>query len=113
LLTIRVLNNQIIKINAPGDYSVIDGDEDYKYLRSMRIEQMEEENMKKLRAERDLKIAELEKLKETDPKDMWRDELAILTTHYKKYKKNRMHRISGTSKKKISVKKKARVKKKN
>jgi DNA topoisomerase-2 len=109
----RKKREQVIELLISRDYSVIDGDEDYKYLRSMRIEQMEEENMKKLRAERDLKIAELEKLKETDPKDMWRDELAILTTHYKKYKKNRMHRISGTSKKKISVKKKARVKKKN
>jgi hypothetical protein len=58
-----------------------------------------------------LKIAELEKLKATDPKDMWRDELTILTTNYKKYKKNRIQRMSGTTKKKV-VKKKVRVKKK-
>jgi DNA topoisomerase-2 len=108
----RKKREQVIELLTGRNYSVIDGDTDYKYLRSMRIEQMEEENMKKLRGERDLKIAELEKLKATDPKDMWRDELSVLTTHYKKYKKNRMHRISGTSKKKISIKKKVRVKKK-
>ena len=37
----------------------------------MRIEQVEEENIKKLRDERDSKMKELDILKKTTPEDMW------------------------------------------
>lgn len=104
---------QVIAMLETGQYDVIDEDEDFKYLRSMRIEQVEEENIKKLRDERDSKIKELELLKKTTPETMWNTELDTLVTQYKSYTKNRANRMKGV-KSKLKVKKKkgkAKIKK--
>jgi DNA topoisomerase-2 len=104
---------QVIAMLETRQYDVIDEDEDFKYLRSMRIEQVEEENIKKLRDERDSKIKELELLKKTTPETMWNTELDTLVTQYKSYTKNRANRMKGV-KSKLKVKKKkgkAKIKK--
>ena len=96
---------QVIAMLETRQYDVIDEDEDFKYLRSMRIEQVEEENIKKLRDERDSKIKELDLLKKTTPETMWNTELDTLVTQYKSYTKNRANRMKG-AKSKLKVKKK-------
>tara|TARA_Y100000591_G_C21328127_1_gene448834 strand:- start:306 stop:551 length:246 start_codon:yes stop_codon:yes gene_type:complete len=77
----------------------------------MRIEQVEEENIKKLRDERDSKIKELEILKNTTPEEMWDTELNSLVAQYTLYRQNRANRAKGVQKgKKIIKKKKAKAK---
>lgn len=97
---------QVIGMLKERSYDVIDEDEDYKYLRSMRIEQVEEENIKKLRDERDSKITELDILKKTTPEAMWESELNTLQIQYKLYRQNRVNRNKGTPKSKRVIKKK-------
>ena len=97
---------QVIGMLKERSYDVIDEDEDYKYLRSMRIEQVEEENIKKLRDERDSKIKELDILKKTTPEAMWESELNTLLIQYKLYRQNRINRNKGTPKSKRIIKKK-------
>ena len=110
--TWKWLKENIIQYLCVSD--VIDEDEDYKYLRSMRIEQVEEENIKKLRDERDSKIKELDILKKTTPEDMWDSELNTLLIQYKLYRQNRINRNKGLQKGKRIIKKKkikAKIKK--
>jgi DNA topoisomerase-2 len=102
---------QVIGMLKERSYDIIDEDEDYKYLRSMRIEQVEEENIKKLRDERDSKIKELGILKNTTPEEMWDTELNSLVAQYTLYRQNRANRANGVQKtKKIIKKKKAKAK---
>ena len=60
------------------NYDLLDDDKEFKYLRSMRMEQVEEENIEKLRNKRDEKKKELEALKNTAPEEMWDNELVNL-----------------------------------
>ena len=57
------------------NYDVIDEDENYKYLRGMRIEEVEEENMKKLED----RLLEIQKeyavLNSTTIEEMWSSEI--------------------------------------
>ena len=46
----------MIALLKSRNYDVMDGDEEYKYLRGMRIEQVEEENVAKLLKEKDEKM---------------------------------------------------------
>ena len=77
----------------------------------MRMEQVEEENIQKLRNERDIKRAELKTIREKTVEIIWTEELKLLSSAYKKYKSNRLARQQGTTKKKIKRKKVRVVKK--
>ena len=68
----------IIKLLSDRKYDIVNQDKDYKYLRTMRIEQVEEENIIKLRALRDKKKEELKILQSTSIKRMWNRELKKL-----------------------------------
>ena len=94
----------VIKLLESRNYDIIDEDIEFKYLRSMKIEDVEEENMKKLLEERNNKIVELEIIKQTTPDEMWLVELDKLKTEYKKYQESRLNRKTG-DKKKIKSKK--------
>ena len=61
----RKKKDVVIALLKSRNYSVIDGDEDYKYLRSMTIDSLEEENIAKLLKDRDIKLAEYKKLNKT------------------------------------------------
>ena len=41
--------HQVIELLKTRNYNVVDQDDEYKYLRQMRLEMVEEENMIKLR----------------------------------------------------------------
>ena len=80
------------------EYDVLDNDEEYKYLREMKIEQVEEENMNKLLKERDAKIKELNILNKTKPKTIWKRELTELLKEFEKYKTLRKLKMYGKNK---------------
>ena len=52
----RKKKNVVIELLKTRNYDVMDGDNEYKYLRQMKLEMVEEENIVKLRKECDEKI---------------------------------------------------------
>tara|TARA_Y100001970_G_C14256115_1_gene875521 strand:- start:4712 stop:8191 length:3480 start_codon:yes stop_codon:yes gene_type:complete len=101
----------VIELLKSRSYDVIDEDKEYKYLREMKLSMVEEENINKLRKERDDKMKELEKLKKTSEKKMWYNDLKQFEKAYEVYLVNREDRVFGKkSKKKV---KKCKKKKKN
>ena len=102
---------EVIEMLNEHEFDVIDGDEEFKYLRSMPIDSVIEENVEKLMKERDAKMTQLEVLIATTTKDMWLTELDELEKEYVKYLTQRSARQAGTEVKK-RVKKK-RMKKIN
>ena len=103
----------VIALLTSRDYAIIDEDPDYKYLRSMRIDQVEEENIVKLLAECDKKKQELEELRNQTPAAMWTTELKVLREQYLQYKLNRHERQKGSGKKRVKAKKANKIKVKN
>ena len=91
----------VIELLKSRKYDIIDGDDEYKYLRRMSIEQVEEENMQKLRNERDEKRNELSILRAKSIESIWGNELRLLMIQYKKYKVSRYNRQKGIGKKRI------------
>ena len=89
---------EVIALLKERNYDTIDDDEEYKYLRTMRIEQVEEENVEKLVKEKGNKLKALEILKKTSVKKMWKQELKELLDEFVKYQKARGIR-QGTRKK--------------
>ena len=94
----RKKKDDVIALLKARNYDVMDGDEEYKYLRGMRIEQVEEENVAKLLKEKDEKMKEFEILKNTKLKDMWKAELKELKIEFEKYQRARRTRQYGKKK---------------
>jgi DNA topoisomerase-2 len=90
----------VIALLKERNYDVMDEDEEYKYLRGMRIEQVEEENVEKLLKDKDEKMAEYEILKKTTLKEMWKKELKELKSEFEKYQRARRVRQYGKKGKK-------------
>lgn len=91
---------QVIALLKEGNYDVMDNDEEYKYLRGMRIEQVEEENVAKLLKDKDTKMTEYNILKKTTLKEMWKRELKELKGEFEKYQRARRVRQYGKKGKK-------------
>ena len=101
---------QVIELLKTRNYDIIDDDNEYKYLRQMKIESVEEENIVKLRKERDEKMKELEVLQKTSERKMWLTDLKEFEKLYEKYLTERHDRVFGkATKRKI---KKLKFKKK-
>ena len=99
---------EVISMLKEKGYDIIGDDEEYKYLRNMTIDSVEEENYEKLlklKAERE---SELEKIKITTIEDMWLGELSVLEKEYTRYKNDRVVRAKG-----LGAKIKKKIKKKN
>lgn len=94
----RKKKDAVIALLKARNYDVMDGDEEYKYLRGMRIEQVEEENVAKLLKEKDEKMKEFEILKNMKLKDMWKAELKELKIEFEKYQRARRTRQYGKKK---------------
>jgi DNA topoisomerase-2 len=107
----RKKKQQVIDMLKDREYDMLDGDEEFKYLRTMRMEQVEEENIEKLRKKRDDKKKELETLKNTSTETMWSSELDNLVEKYHGYRRNRMNRKEGVESKSTKTKKVKKVKK--
>lgn len=118
----RKKKEQVVQMLKDNDFDIIDDDNEYKYLRSMNIDSVIEENILKLRNERDSKMKELNTLKNTTVKTLWLNELKSLEEEYNKYIKDRKmreenidesnYKNSSNSKKNRKIKKKV-IKKKN
>jgi DNA topoisomerase-2 len=82
-------------------------DNDYKYLVKMPMDSVTNENVAKLRKERDDTQRELDVLVGTTLEEMWLKELELLETEYSKYKKVReeLQRADKSGEKKITIKK--------
>ena len=89
---------QVIDMLKERNYDMIDNDNEYKYLRNMRIEQVEEENVQKLLKERDDKLTEVNVLKQTSLTDIWKKELLELKKQFGKYQTARTLRLNGRNK---------------
>ena len=90
----------VIDLLKTRSYDVIDEDEEYKYLRQMKIESVEEENIVKLRKECDGKMKELEVLKKTSERKMWMKDLKEFEKAYEIYLVDREDRVFGKKTKK-------------
>ena len=90
-------------------YSVIDDDDDYKYLVKMPMDSVSQENVEKLMKEQGNKELELSTIKATTIQNMWKRELDELEKEYLEYRASREKAMDSTSskkKKKNSKKKK-------
>jgi DNA topoisomerase-2 len=72
---------------AKHSFDMVDGD--YKYLVKMPMDSVTNENVDKLKKERDDTMKELEALKQTTLEQMWMRELETLEIKYTQYKKIR------------------------
>ena len=105
----RKKKDVVIQLLKSRNYAVIDDDEDYKYLRTMTIDSLEEENITKLLKEKDIKLEEYKQLNKTSIEQLWLTDLGKFEVEYDKYCIARKDRLVGT-KKKIKTKKKKKVK---
>ena len=102
---------EVIEMLKEKEYDIIGDDEEYKYLRNMTIDSVEEENYDKLLKQKGEKEGELEKIKVTTIEQMWLSELKDLEKEYNKYQTDRIGRSKGVGAK-IKIKKKNIKKKK-
>ena len=72
----------VIEMLKEKGYDTINDDVEYKYLRNMTIDSVEEENYEKLLKLKGEKETELNKIKETTIEDMWLSELKTLEKEY-------------------------------
>ena len=100
----RKKKEQVNMLLTQRKYDKIDGDDDYKYLVSMPMSSVMEENITKLRKERDDKMKELEILKNTSIETMWNNELENLKKQYVIMLERRHMRQSGEGPKKKKIK---------
>ena len=100
--------HEVIEMLKSKNYDTIDDDEEYKYLRSMPIDSVEEENYEKLLNQKGLKEKELDIIKKKSVEEMWLEELELLEKEYIKYQNDRIVRSKGIGAK---IKKKQKKKK--
>jgi len=101
---------EVIELLKSKNYDIIDNDNEFKYLRAMPIDSVEEENVAKLLNEKGIKEAELGILKNKSIEQMWQEELVELTKQYNIYRNARIKRASGTVVKKIRKPRKKLIK---
>jgi len=95
----RKKREEVSELLKNKSYSVIDDDEDFKYLVKLPMDSVTEENVAKLLKEHGDKAAELEVVKSRTIQQMWSGELDTLSSEYAKYREERERSISGTGKK--------------
>ena len=96
-------------LNGRG-YTVIDQDDEFKYLVKMPMDSVTDENVARLNKEHGDKLSELNRIQGQSVENMWQTELAQLETEYIKYKEERMRALAGLPKKTVAVKKVAKLK---
>jgi DNA topoisomerase-2 len=107
--------DDVINMLKEKNYDMIDGDTEYKYLRNMTIDSVEEENYEKLLKLKGEKDVILDIIKNTTIEDTWLNELSVLEKEYARYKNSRVVRAKGIGAKikKKKIKKKAKKPKKD
>jgi DNA topoisomerase-2 len=93
----RKTTAMMVQILKDRKYDVQQGDDDgdlvagYKYLLKLPMDSVSEENVEKLRTEKEKKEQELAQLESKTTENLWQDDLAELEEEYKKF----MERSSG------------------
>lgn len=103
---------QVIDLLKSRNYDVIDEDSEYRYLRTMTIDSVEEENVVKLMKEKEKKEKELDIIKKKTVQHMWTQELTTLEKEYEKYQVIRKNKLFGDVEKVKAQKKKTKQKEK-
>jgi DNA topoisomerase-2 len=70
-------------------YSIVNQDDEYKYLVKLPMDSVTEENVERLNNEHADKVAELDYVKYTSTSQMWLKELDVLEKEYSKYREAR------------------------
>jgi DNA topoisomerase-2 len=96
--------DEIINMLLTKVYTVIDDDNDFKYLIKMPMDSVSEENVEKLNKEHKDKSDELQQIKNMTEQQMWLKELDNLEKEYLKYKSERNQTNEVLQKKKVVVK---------
>ena len=107
-LDLRRKKREIInKLLKDSNYSIIDEDEDFKYLVRLPMDSVSEENVEKIKKEALNKKKELDMLKSKSIEDIWITELNTLREQYLIYIKKRRteNSVEKKTKKKLKIKK--------
>ena len=86
---------QVTEMLKEKGFSIIDDDEDYKYLVKMPMDSVTEENVERLLNDKANKEKDLEIVKNTSISQMWNSELDNLREQYIEYKDERTRIMSG------------------
>ena len=97
--------SDVIKLLFDRNYAMIDNDEEYKYLRSMTFDQLEEENIEKMLNECQQRQNEFDTLSSKAIEELWMSDLKDFDKEYEKYKSARKARLLGEKVKKRKSKK--------
>ena len=108
----RKKKDVVVQLLKSMHFDILDADETYKYLRTMTIDSVEEENFARLMQEKDEKMKQLAQLESKRIETMWLEELNLLKIKYNKYKQERNNRHSGLKLKKHKLTKKSKKLKK-
>ena len=103
--------DEVVALLKSKNYDVIDEDEDYKYLRTMTIDSVEEENVFKLLKDRGNKESDFDLLKKKNVEGIWLEELSELSQQYIIYRNARIRRAAGFTTKKKKIKNIKKIKK--
>jgi DNA topoisomerase-2 len=100
--------DEVIELLKSKGYTIIEDDNDYKYLVRMPMDSVTEENVEKLLKDKTNKEKELETIKNTTINEMWLSELDSLREQFIEYKDERTKMMNGevslsskTNKKKV------------
>lgn len=88
----RKKKDVVVSLLEEREYDKIDDDVDYKYLRTMPIDSVIEENIEKLLKQRDEKTKEYNTLFGMSIENIWITELNELASQYEMYKKMRQQK---------------------
>ena len=86
---------QVIELLTTRNYTILNNDKEYKYLRTMTMDSLEEENMKKLLKDTEILKQKFKIISKTTSEQMWMYDLKNFEEHYTKYKKARGFRVFG------------------
>jgi DNA topoisomerase II len=85
----RKKKEEVIQMLKDKKFSVVNQDDEYKYLVKLPMDSVTEENVARLNKEHADKVAELEYVKTTTTFQMWSKELDVLEKEYNKYREAR------------------------
>jgi DNA topoisomerase-2 len=101
----------VIQMLNEKKYSVMNDDDEFKYLTKLPLDSVTEENVERLNKEHADKVAELEYVKTTSTSEMWLKELDVLEKEYVKIREGGSEAKVGSAAKVVTGEKKKLVKK--
>lgn len=89
---------EVVELLSSRNYDKLSGDKEYKYLRSMPIDSVIEENIQKMKNELQNIVEKHDVLNKTSVEKLWYLELRMLKTEFQKYVDAREERKRSTTK---------------